>query len=145
MNKKIFFPFFLLFCLFSCSKNQAIINQVENKIDIFGTIGPSIKYKNKYYSFFQNYNDALRTQLTSTFYIIDESGKTESKIEVPNELQTWYYDLYVKNDTIFITEYNDNETFFLDLDSKTLEKTKKGIDLFYEDADFEVYSLDFGE
>ena len=35
--------------------------------------------------------------------------------------------------------------FFLDLDSKTLEKTKKGIDLFYEDADFEVYSLDFGE
>lgn len=136
---------FLTSALISCKKEINNYIDTENKIDIFGSIGPSIKYKNKYYCFFRNDNDNLNTLFTSTFYIIDESGKTESKIEVPNELQTFYYDLYVKNDSIFVTEYNDNETYFLNFDSKTFEKTKKGIDLFYKDADFEVYSLDFGE
>ncbi|WP_177764986.1 hypothetical protein [Flavobacterium sp. I3-2] len=137
----------LILCLFilNVGCNSQNSKTSENEIDIFGSIGPSVKYKEKYYCFFRNYNDLYNTQFTSTFYILNEKGEPESKIEVPDELQTFYYDLYVKNDTIFTTEYNNNQTFYLDFNSKTWTKTKEGSDSFYKDKAFEVYSLDFGE
>src|SRR5690606_7736391 len=76
---------------------------------------------------------------------LDKKGKIESEISVPKELQTTYYDLYIKNDTIFTTEYYDQNTFYLDEKNSQWIKTKKGVDLFYEDEKYEVYSLDFGE
>jgi len=133
----------LIFCNLSCNPQNA--NSTESKIDIFGSIGPSVKYKDKYYCFFRNHNDHYNTLFTRTFYILNDNGEPVSKIEVPDELQTFYYDLYVKNDTIFTTEYYNNETFYLDFNTKTWQKTQKGSDLFYKDKAFEVYSLDFGE
>ena len=52
--------------------------------------------------------------------------------------------MYIKNDTIFTTEYYNHNTFYLDKNNNWIE-TKKGIDLYYDDKDYSVYSLDFGE
>lgn len=131
----------------SCvSQEQEVEVRYENvKIHIVGEPGPLLKYKDKYYCYFRRDNDKFSTGSNHYFYILNKKGKVVSEIEVPEELQTFYYDLYVKNDTIFTTEYFDNETFFLDERSKKWQKTKKGIDIQYEDKDYVVYSRDFGE
>ncbi|NBA88311.1 hypothetical protein GVN16_21240 [Emticicia sp. CRIBPO] len=113
------------------------------EINIPGRPGPWLKHNGKLYCFFSTDNDRYSSVPTHHFYILDEKGKIESRIVVPEKLQTFYYDLYMRNDTIFTTEYYDQNTFYLEKD-KWIE-TKKGIDLFYEDNNYNVYSLDFGE
>lgn len=131
----------------SCNSQKNDFNvEYENiEIDIPGKPGPWLKQNGKFYCYFLTDNDIYSSGSTHYFYILDKNGTIESKISVPDQLQTFYYDLYVKNDTIFTTEYYDQNTFFLDEKNKKWTETKKGIDLFYEDDEYEVYSLDFGE
>ncbi|KQS88526.1 hypothetical protein [Chryseobacterium sp. Leaf394] len=129
----------------SCQSQEQDFNvKYENfEINIPGSPGPWLKHNGKFYCYFTTDNDKFSSGSTHHFYILDKNGKTESKITVPDKLQTFYYDLYVKNDTIFTTEYYDQNTFYLK-NNKWIE-TKKAIDLFYEDNNYDVYSLDFGE
>lgn len=143
--KNIIQIFITVFITFSCNSQKINVNYKNIEINIPGTPGPWLKHNEKYYCYFKTDNDGFSSGSNHHFYIIDENGKINSKLEVPNELQTFYYDLYIKNDTIFTTEYYDHNTFFLDLKKKEWIKTKKGIDLYYEDENYSVYSLDFGE
>ncbi len=143
--KTILLIIILFFLTQSCRvKEQGLSVRYENfEINIPGSPGPWVKHEDKFYCFFETDNDEFSTGSTQHFYILDKNGKTESKIDVPEKMQKVYYDLYVKNDTIFTTEYYDHNTFFL-ANNKWVE-TKKAIDLYYEDDDYNVYSLDFGE
>ena len=109
------------------------------------TIKSWIKKNEKFYCYFSTDNDRFHSESYQTFYIINKNGQIESRILVPDELQYSHLDLYVKNDTIFTTEYFKHNTFYLDTNSKKWISTKKGIDLFYEDNDYQIYSLDFGD
>ena len=134
----------LLFTQSCQSQEQDFSVKYENfEINIPGSPGPWLKHNGKFYCYFTTDNDKFSTGSKHHFYILDDKGKTESKIVVPEKLQTFYYDLYVKNDTIFTTEYYEQNTFHLE-NNKWIE-TKKAIDLFYEDDNYNVYSLDFGE
>ena len=115
------------------------------EINIPGRPGPWLKYDNKFYCYFKTDNDKFSSASNHHFYILNENGKIENQIEVPKKLQKTYYDLYLKNDTIFTTEYYDHNTFYLDQTNNTWIETKKGIDLYFEDKNYSVYSLDFGE
>lgn len=134
MTSRFILLLFFLNIIVGCKNEKEQFIESENSIDIFGQIGPSLKHNGKYYCIFRNYNDQYNTLFTSVFYILSDKGKVEDKIELPEAIQTFYYDLYIKNDSIFITEYD--KTFFLDLETKTWKKTKEGKDLFYKDDDF---------
>lgn len=147
MMQKIFLFFILILLTQSCKsqENDFNIEYKDIEINIKGKPGSWLKKNGKFYCYFLTDNDTYNTNSDHYFYILDKSGSIESTIAVPEELQTFYYDLYVKNDTIFTTEYYNQNTFFLDEKSGKWIETKKGIDLFYEDEEYEVYSLDFGE
>src|SRR5690554_5022462 len=108
----------------SCNSQKNDFNvEYENiEIDIPGKPGPWLKQNGKFYCYFLTDNDIYSSGSTHYFYILDKNGTIESKISVPDQLQTFYYDLYVKNDTIFTTEYYDQNTFFLDEKNKMKQK-----------------------
>lgn len=136
--------FFLLF-ITSCKPKDLTINYETIEIDIPGTPDRWLKHNGKFYCYFTTDNDKYSSADNLNFYILDEKGKITTEISVPKKLQSYYNDLYVKNDTVFTTTYYDKSTFYLDENSKIWVETKKGIDLFYEDRDYIIYSLDFGE
>lgn len=137
-------PIIILFFFTQPCQSQDFNVKYENiEINIPGTPGPWLKHNGKFYCYFSTDNDKYSTGSTQNFYILNENGKTESKVAVPDKLQTSYPDLYLKNDSIFTTEHYHHNTFYLEKD-KWIE-TKKAIDLFYEDDNYNVYSLDFGE
>lgn len=137
----------IIFILFSnfCQSQSFNVNHQEIQINIAGRPSPWLKYKDKFYCYFSTDNDKFSSGSTHHFYIIDDGGNIETKINVPKELQTFYYDLYVKNDSIFTTAYMSHDTFYLDEINKKWIETKKGEDLFYSDDNYNVYSLNFGE
>lgn len=135
----------LIFTTISCQSQEINVNYENIEINIPGRPGPWIKSNGKYYCYFKTDNDKFSSGSNHQFYILDKDGKINSQIDVPKKLQTFYYDLYIKNDTIFTTEYYDHNTFYLDQKSNTWIETKKGIDLYYDDMNYSVYSLDFGE
>ncbi|MDZ7847438.1 MAG: hypothetical protein U5L96_12055 [Owenweeksia sp.] len=107
-------------------------------------VRPWIAYKDLILAFFETSNP-YTSKGELHFYIIDSKEKTQRKIFVPEELQANYIDLYVKNDTVYTTEYWDQNTYYFDFHSYEWVKTRKGDDLIYEDEDYYVTSLDFGE
>jgi hypothetical protein len=129
----------------SCESQEpnVVIKNIE--INIPGTPGPWLSYKDDFYCYFKTDNDRFSSGSNHHFYVIAKDGQIKSKIEVPQKLQTFYYDLYIKNDTIFTTEYYNHNTFYLDKKNNRWIETKKGIDLYYEDQEYAIYSLDFGE
>ncbi len=129
----------------SCESQELNVTYENIEIDIPGKPGPWLKYGDDFYCYFKTDNDKFSSGSNHQFYILDKDGKIKSKIEVPKKLQTFYYDLYLKNDTIFTTEYYDHNTFYLDQKTNSWIETKKGADIYYEDEDYVVYSLDFGE
>lgn len=137
--------FVLIFTMLSCQPQEINVNVDNIEFDIPGNPGPGISFNGKYYCYFKTENDKFGSGSSHQFYVIDKKGEIEFQINVPEELQTFYYDLYIKNDTIFTTEYYDHNTFYLDLPTNTWIKTQKGIDLYYEDGNYSVYALDFGE
>ncbi len=135
----------LTFITTSCQPQELNVRSQNVEINIPGRPGPWLKYDNKFYCYFETDNDRFSSASNHHFYILNENGKIENQIEVPRKLQKTYYDLYLKNDTIFTTEYYDHNTYYLDKPRKTWIETIKGIDLYFEDKNYSVYSLDFGE
>lgn len=135
----------LTFITASCQPQELNVNIKNVEINIPGSPGPWLKYNENFYCYFKTDNDKFSSGSNHQFYVLDKDGKIKSQIDVPKKLQTVYYDLYIKNDTIFTTEYYDHNTFYLDQTNNTWIETKKGIDLYYDDKEYSVYSLDFGE
>ncbi|WP_261511613.1 hypothetical protein [Chryseobacterium paludis] len=143
--KNIILIFIVIFSIQSCHSQELKVDYKTIEINIPGSPGPWLKYNSKYYCYFQTDNDKFSSGSNHNFYILDEEGKVNSKISVPEKLQTYYYDLYIKNDSIFTTEYYNHHTFYLDEKNKEWIETKKGIDLVYQDKKYTIYARDFGE
>ena len=135
----------LTFLTGSCDSQELNVSYKNIEINIPGRPGPWLKYGDDFYCYFKTDNDKFSSGSNHQFYILDKDGQIKSQIEVPKKLQTFYYDLYLKKDTIFTTEYYDHNTFYLDQKTNSWIETKKGADIYYEDEDYLVYSLDFGE
>ncbi len=135
----------LTFLTTSCESQELNVTYDNIEINIPGRPGPWLKYGTDFYCYFKTDNDKFSSGSNHQFYILDKIGQIKSQIEVPKKLQTTYYDLYLKNDTIFTTEYYDHNTFYLDQESNSWIETRKREDIYYEDEDYLVYSLDFGE
>jgi len=112
-------------------------------VNIKGNIQQAIKYKNKYYCFFNENKPYGGFDLH--FYLLSEKGIVEKEILVPFELQESYLDLHIRNDSILVKDYYRHTTFFLDTIKHEWRKTKEVDDLIFEDEDYYVTHLDFGE
>ncbi|MDR2237846.1 MAG: hypothetical protein LBE92_17115 [Chryseobacterium sp.] len=136
----------LFFIQFYKSQEKQINVKYENiEINIPGKPGPWLMHNQSFYCYYSTDYDSYSSTSKNSFYVLDKKGKIKSKIEVPKELlQTSYYDLYMRNDSIFTTEYDDQNTFFLDENNQKWIRTKKRIDLIYHDHSYEVFSKDFG-
>lgn len=106
----------------------------------------AVKHKNKFYCFFNEVKKDNSRRDIKFFFTFSENGENLKKIEVPKEIQnTVYFDLFLRNDTIFVKTYMNRNTFYFDRDRQQWEKTLEVDDMIYEDERFYFTYLDFGE
>lgn len=135
----------LLLALHFGSQGQNFEVTVDTvNININGRIGPSVMFNNKYLCFYETENP-YSSQSFMHFYILSSNGTIENKIEVPDEMNTTYYDLHIRHDSIITKTYMNQGTFWLDPVNLKWIKIKDVDDLIFEDENLYATSLDFGE
>lgn len=106
----------------------------------------AVKFQNEYYCFFEEVKKDNSRRDTKFCFIISNEGKILHNLKVPNEIQnTYYFDLFLKNDTVFLKEYMDSKTFYFNTNKTKWVKTKDVDDMIFEDEQFYFTYLDFGE
>lgn len=106
----------------------------------------AVKHKDLFYCFFNEVKKGNYGQDIKFFFIFSEKGDNLRKIEVPKEIQnTVYFDLFLRNDTIFAKTYINSKTFYFDRDKQKWENTSKVDDMIFEDDRFYFTYIDFGE
>jgi hypothetical protein len=106
----------------------------------------AVKHKDMFYCFFNEINKDNSSRAVRFFFIFSEMGKSLRKIKVPEAIQnTVYFDLFLKNDTIFAKTYMDEETFYFDRDGQKWKNALEVDDMIYEDNRFYFTYLDFEE
>lgn len=106
----------------------------------------AVKHKDIFYCFFNEVKKDNSRRDIKFFFIFSEKGDNLRKIDIPKEIQnTVYFDLFLRNDTIFAKTYMNSKTFYLDKDKQKWEKTSEVDDMIYEDDKFYFTYLDFGE
>ncbi len=142
------FIFFAITVAISCQEKDEQEIEIRTNVieyEIYGNPGVWLKHKDKYYCFFEVGFGNVLTRSTNHFYVLNQKGKIEHKVPVPNDLNGFYMDLFIRNDSVFVIEYMDKNTYYLDLNKNQWTETQKADDLIYEDEDFYVTALNFGE
>jgi hypothetical protein len=155
-NKNIIF-LIIPILLFACSnakdkKNSSVITfdsgyslyQDTIFVDIKGEMTHALKYQDKYYVLFEQRVLKYGGYGKRWLYVFS-NGLLEKIIDCPKEIETVYLDFYAKNDSLILKPYMDKQSYYLDLKKNSWTKIDKTDDLIFEDEEFIVYSLDFGE
>ena len=144
MTKLTFFILPILALIMSCNNKHSFgesfnTTSININLDIKELIKPAtkvelthaVKYKDEFYCFFKEVkNDNSRRDIKFCF-VFSETGNGLKKIEVPDDVQnTVYYDLFVKNDKVFLKTYMDSKTFYFDSKRPKWINTKNGEDWF---------------
>lgn len=125
-------------------KNGFTIVHDTISIDINGEMTHALKFKEKYYVLYKQ--PILKYGGYGKRYLcVLNNGKVERVVDCPMELQTVYLDFYVKNDSIILKPYMDEQSYNLNIENYNWNKISKTDDLIYEDTDYYIYSLNFGE
>jgi hypothetical protein len=158
MVKKINILFFLIpILLLACSiadkkKESSVIyfesgfslHQDTVYVDIKGEMTHALKYHDK---FFVLYKQRILKYggIGKRWLYIFSNGQVERIIDFPKEMETIYLDFYAKNDSLIYKTYMDDQSYYLDLKNFKWIKINKTDDLIFEDEQFLVFSIDFGE
>ena len=106
----------------------------------------AVKYNDKYYCIFSERNIYHSWKNNKYFFIILPDGTIEHRIELPDKIKnSSYCDLFIKDDCIFLKEYYDHWTFYLDTKKMKWIRTKEVDDVIYEDDKYNITYLDYGE
>jgi hypothetical protein len=106
----------------------------------------AIEFKENYYCFFEEIKKDNSRRDIKFCFIIAKDGKILKSIKVPEDIQdSYYYDLFLKHDTIFVKTYMDSKTFIFNQSFSKWVKTKNTDDMIFEDERFYFTYLDFGE
>jgi hypothetical protein len=140
--------------LFACNgqQNSNVTNfesgfsliQDTISISVNGRMTHALEYKDKYYVLFEQRLMKYGGYGKRWLYIFS-NNQLEKVIDCPEEMKTVYLDFYVQNDSIIMKPYMDKQSYYLDNTNLKWNKVDKTVDLIWEDSDFYVYSLDFGE
>jgi len=133
----------ILFLVCACKPKPELKLQVNSAPTL------SVKYDNKYYSFFEVNilnEDKSPTGLTKKyFYILSDDFKIENKIDLPENVDENYIDLFANHDSIFIKNYYDTTSFYLDEENQKWKEINSTDDVVFEDDKYYITALDFGE
>jgi hypothetical protein len=103
----------------------------------------SLKYKNEYYSIFEE-KQMYDFGHTENYLIkFDGSGKILFLEKLPQSL-SYYADFFVYENNIYIQSQN-NVRYIFDFKTNKFIETEKGNDLVYEDKNYKVMYKSFGE
>ncbi|WP_157454088.1 hypothetical protein [Crocinitomix catalasitica] len=113
-------------------------------ISVNGRMTHALAYNDKYYVLFEQQLMKYGGYEKRWLYIFS-NNQLEKVIDCPEEMKTVYLDFYVQNDSIILKPYIDKQSYYFDNTNFKWNKIDKTEDLIFEDSDFYVYSLDFGE
>ncbi|KXX71368.1 hypothetical protein [Flammeovirga sp. SJP92] len=113
-------------------------------MSVNGRMTHALEYKDKYYVLFEQRLMKYGGYGKRWLYIFS-NNQLEKVIDCPTEMKTVYLDFYVQNDSIILKPYMDKQSYYLDNTNLKWNKVDKTDDLIWEDSDFYVYTLDFGE
>lgn len=152
MKKNIFLFIYLILSLFLKTTAQNFTFYEKeihlNTNDIFRPASKvqmiaSLKFKNEYYSIFEEKQMYDFGHTESYILKYDNSGKIIFVEKLPQNL-SYYADFFVHENNIYIQSQN-NSRYIFDFKSNKFKETKKGDDLVYEDKDYKVMYKSFGE
>lgn len=117
------------------------------QVDIEGNLTQILEQNGKYYCFFEDESPNGATRGNKRMYIILPDGQIEHCIDsLPRSFESYYPDFYIRNDSlIYRIYYDDHDTYFFDKKKLQWVQIPTTDDLIYEDDDYYVTSLDFGE
>jgi len=104
----------------------------------------ALQFQDKYYVLFEQRLMKYGGHGKRWLYIFSNK-QLERVIDCPEQMQTVYLDFYVQNDSIILKPYMDKQSYYFDNINFKWNKIDKTDDLIFEDSDFYVYSLNFGE
>ena len=140
--------------LFSChgQQNSNLINfesgfsliQDTILISVNGRMTHALEYNDKYYVLFEQQLMKYGGYGKRWLYIFS-NNQLERVIECPEQMETVYLDFYVQNGNIILKPYKNKQSYQFDNKNFKWNKIDKTDDLIFEDIDFFVYSMDFGE
>lgn len=113
-------------------------------INVNGEMTHALKFKEKFYVLFEQRLMKYGGYGKRWLYIFS-NNQLEKVIDCPEEIKTVYLDFYVQNDSIILKPYMNEQCYHFDNTNHIWNKIGKTDDLIFEDSDFYVYSLDFGE
>jgi len=113
-------------------------------VDIKGNMRYALKYHDKYYVIFQQSILKYGGYEKRWLYIFS-NGKIEKVVDCPEKMNAKYLDFYVKNDSIICKQYMDKRHYYFDTQNFIWKEIDNTDDLIFEDENFYVFSLDFGE
>jgi len=111
-------------------------------VDIKGEMTHALKYHDKFYVLFEQ---KVKFATTKSWLYIFTNGNIEKIVDFPKGLNTVYLDFFVKKDRIVLKPYMNMQNYCFDTKNYKWKKIDKADDLIFEDKNFYVYSLDFGE
>ncbi len=153
--KQLILPFLFLFLACTGTTNQKhthvihfdsgfSLYQDTISIDVKGRMTHALRYHDKYYVLFEqqllNFGGYGKRWLC-----ILSDGQVERTIDCPEKMETVYLDFYVENDTIILKPYMHEDYYYLDMQNYTWKDLANTDDLIFEDENYRVYSLNFGE
>lgn len=139
--KKIALFFILFFFVKSsfCQEIQIVKDTIE--INLNRSLGPWLVHNDNFYCFF--FKDNHPYGFEEEFYVFNRKGEVLKKQTPPRHVRI-YYDLFVKNDTVFVLDYYNHDTYFIN-DNFDFVEAKRADDLIYQDSNYYVTSIDHGE
>ncbi len=106
----------------------------------------AVKFNNKYYCIIKEIPLTESSWNRNKFIIISDNGESVREVVLPdNFINTFYTDLFIYNDRVTIKDYYDLKTYYLDTIQYKWIQTEEADDLIYEDEEFYVTYMDFGE
>jgi hypothetical protein len=106
----------------------------------------AVKFNDKYYCFFDERGLFSFQDEIKHFFIISQNGTILNEIKVPEELfHCSYFDLFIRKNNLFLKEYYDHKSFCFDTNKLEWKKIKVVNDKIYEDENYIITFLDFGE
>lgn len=105
-----------------------------------------VKYKGNYYCFIEENSLYSFKKENKYFVILSNEGQILKNLSVPEEINSSvYFDFFVKNDSLIAKVYGSHKSFNFDIKNFKWKSIPEVDDSVYEDENFDVTYLDFGE
>lgn len=144
-----YLPFFIFLNinaqLFKVSKHEIRINTE----DIFRPacrvqMISSLKFKNEYYSIFEESELYYIGNIQKYLIKFDQSGIILFVEKLPEKISNDYLDFFEEDNKLYIQQQN-NSRYIFDFTTKKFTETTKGTDLVFENNNYKVMYKSFGE